>query len=198
MTTNFRTGDDQPPVRDVVVLVHGIRDFARWQAPIRDTLMRSGFIVEPTNFGRFSLVKFLTPVPFFRHWAMREVSDQIKIVKQHNPASRISFIAHSFGTYVIAHLIKRNFDLGAHRIIFCGSVVPHTFRFQDYQGRFHGNILNEVGTRDVWPAMAHLITWGYGGSGTYGFRRPLVRDRWHNGAGHGYFLSAAFCDGNAT
>jgi hypothetical protein len=32
-----------------------------------------------------------------------------------------------------------------------------------------------------------------GSAGTYGFRRPLVRDRWHNGARHGFFLDSEFC-----
>jgi hypothetical protein len=180
-------------IHDVVVMVHGIRDFALWQATIGPTLRQAGFAAEPTNYGRFSLVKFLAPVPFFRRWAINEVWEQIRIVKQQYPGARMSFIAHSFGTYVVAHLIKRNFDLGAHRIIFCGSVVSHRFRFQDYQGRFAGSILNEVGTQDIWPAMAQSMTWGYGSAGTYGFRRPLVHDRWHNGAGHGYFLKPDFC-----
>jgi hypothetical protein len=54
-------------------------------------------------------------------------------------------------------------------------------------------IINEVGTRDIWPAMAESVTTGYGSAGTYGFNRPLVRDRWHNGAAHGFFLDANFC-----
>src|SRR5262249_29519767 len=66
-------------------------------------------------------------------------------------------------------------------------------RFQDFQGRFTGFILNEVGIRDIWPALAESVTWGYGSAGTYGFRRPLVYDRWHNGARHGYFLTPQFC-----
>jgi hypothetical protein len=102
-------------------------------------------------------------------------------------------IAHSFGTFVISHLMKEEFDLKFHRIIFCGSVVPYNFSYEQIQDRFVAPILNEVGTRDIWPALAESITSGYGSAGTYGFRRPLVRDRWHNGAGHGYFLDAAFC-----
>jgi hypothetical protein len=184
---------DAKVAQDVVVLVHGIRDFALWQASIRATLERDGFAVEPTNYGRFNLVKFLAPIPFFRRWAIGEVWEQIRIVKQRHPGARLSLIAHSFGTYVVAHLIRRNFDLGAHRIIFCGSVVSYRFRFQDYQGRFEGDILNDVGTQDIWPALAQSVTWGYGSAGTYGFRRPLVHDRWHNGAGHGYFLRPEFC-----
>ena len=37
------------------------------------------------------------------------------------------------------------------------------------------------------------MTWGYGSAGTYGFRRPRVRDRWHSDAGHGFFLDPGFC-----
>jgi hypothetical protein len=89
--------------------------------------------------------------------------------------------------------MKEGFDLRFHRIIFCGSVVPYNFDYEQIQNRFVAPILNEVGTRDIWPAVAESITSGYGSAGTYGFRRPLVRDRWHNGAGHGYFLDARFC-----
>ena len=175
------------------MLVHGIRDYALWQSRIRSELEAAGFVVEPTNYGRFGLVQFLAPVPFFRRWAISQIGEEIRIIKQSYPGARFSIIAHSFGTYIIASLIKKTFDLNASRIIFCGSVVSYRFRFQDYEGRFVAPILNEVGTRDVWPAIAQSVTWGYGSAGTYGFRRPLARDRWHNGAGHGHFLVAGFC-----
>ena len=102
-------------------------------------------------------------------------------------------IAHSFGTFVIAHLIRKDFAIKFHRVIFCGSVVQYGFPFEQIQERFSKPIINEVGTRDIWPAIAESVTIGYGSAGTYGFRRPLVRDRWHNGARHGYFLDPAFC-----
>jgi hypothetical protein len=62
-----------------------------------------------------------------------------------------------------------------------------------FADRFATPILNEVGARDAWPAIAESVTWGYGSAGTYGFRRPRVRDRWHPGARHGYFLDPKFC-----
>jgi hypothetical protein len=177
----------------VVILVHGIRDFALWQNEIRSALNKAGFIAEPVNYGRFNLIQFLTPIPYFRSWAVKQVWEDIRILKSTYPGVKLSFIAHSFGTYIISYLIRENFDLNANRIIFCGSVVSYGFRFQDFQDRFTRPILNEVGTRDVWPAIAESVTWGYGSAGTYGFRRPLVRDRWHNGAGHGFFLTSNFC-----
>ena len=177
----------------VVLLVHGIRDFALWQNSIRRTLEQHGFIVEPLNYGRFNLIKFLLPIPFFRRTAIEAIKKQIRIVVQNNPAAQISVIAHSFGTYVVSSVIREEFGMKFSRVIFCGSVVPHSFAYEQAQGRFAAPILNEVGTRDVWPAIAESVTLGYGSAGTYGFRRPLVRDRWHNGAKHGFFLSRDFC-----
>jgi hypothetical protein len=178
---------------DVVVLIHGIRDYALWQNTIRSTLEEAGFKVEPTNYGRFNLIKFLLPIWFFRRQAIEDVWKQIRVVAQNNRNRPISIIAHSFGTFVVSHLMEEGFDLEFHRIIFCGSVIPYKFEFEQLQDRFSAPIINEVGTRDIWPAVAESVTTGYGSAGTYGFRRPLVRDRWHNGAGHGYFLKADFC-----
>lgn len=177
----------------IVILVHGIRDFALWQDSIRSTLEDAGFAVEAINYGRFNLVEFLLPFSYFRNRAVATVWRQIRIVRQNNPQARISVVAHSFGTFVISHLMKENFDIEFYRIVFCGSVVAYDFEFEQIQNRFSPPILNEVGTRDVWPAIADSVTWGYGSAGTYGFRRPLVRDRWHNKARHGYFLDRVFC-----
>jgi hypothetical protein len=178
----------------VIVLVHGIRDFALWQNSIRSTLERHDLKVESTNYGRLNLLQFLVPFEHFRERAISEVWNQIRIVKQNYPGARISVIAHSFGTYVISHLVQQNFDIRFESIIFCGSVVQYDFPFEQFQDRFAAPIVNEVGTQDVWPAIAESVTRGYGSAGTYGFRRPLVRDRWHNGARHGFFLTPTFCE----
>src|ERR1700675_4439521 len=110
---------------NVVILVHGIRDYALWQSKIRATLKEAGFTAEPTNYGRFNIFQFLMPILFFRRWAIKQVWEQIRIVKKNHPSARLSIIAHSFGTYVVSYLVKRNFDLNADRIIFCGSVVSY-------------------------------------------------------------------------
>jgi nucleoside phosphorylase len=177
----------------VVILVHGIRDFALWQTNVRDSLEKEGFKSESTNYGRFNLIEFLLPFSYFRRKAIDIVWRQIRIVKQNNEGALLSVIAHSFGTYVIARLMQDNFDIKFHRVIFCGSVVRYSFPFEQIQNRFQEPIINDVGTSDIWPGMAESLTTGYGSAGSYGFRRPLVRDRWHNGARHGYFLSAEFC-----
>lgn len=177
----------------VVVLIHGIRDFALWQTEIRQTLRQAGLPAVLTNYGRFDLFRFLIPVPFFRNAAIEKVWNQIEQVRHAHPDAKLSIIAHSFGTYVTANLIQRKFVLKVHRVIFCGSVLPYDFPFEQVSDRFCGPILNEVGTRDVWPALAESGTFGYGSAGTYGFRRPGVHDRWHIGANHSTFLNRQFC-----
>ena len=177
----------------VVILVHGIRDFALWQDTIRLALEEEQFKVEATNYGRLNLIEFLVPGSYFRNRAISTIWNQIQIIQQNNKNALVSVIAHSFGTFVIANLMKEKFNIEFHRVIFCGSIVPYAFPFEHIQDRFTQPIVNEVGTRDVWPAIAESITSGYGSAGTYGFLRPLVRDRWHNGAHHGYFLDSNFC-----
>jgi hypothetical protein len=182
--------------RDLVILVHGIRDIARWQSEIRDTLERHGFLVELTNYDRMNLIEFLLPIPFtyFRRIAIDTVWTQIRHAQSLHPRSRVSIIAHSFGTYIIAELLRSEFDIRFFKVIFCGSVVRYNFPLEQFGTRYNDSILNEVGTADPWPAVAESVTTGYGSAGTYGFRRPGVRDRFHNRAGHGYFLRREFCE----
>src|SRR5947209_17498657 len=154
------------PRTHVVVLIHGVRDFALWQHSVRATLEEEGFSAEATNYGRLNLLEFLMPIGFLRKRAIGTVWRQIRIVRQNNPDADISVIAHSFGTFVLAELMKENFDIKFHRIIFCGSVIPYDFPFEQIQDRFQPPVVNEVGTRDIWPAMAESITFGYGSAGT--------------------------------
>jgi pimeloyl-ACP methyl ester carboxylesterase len=177
----------------VVVVIHGIRDFALWQTNVRQALEAGGLKIELTNFMRLDLVRFLVPLPLFREAAIQKIWKQIEDIRLIYPNARISLIAHSFGTYILAEILRREFTFKAHRVIFCGSVVRYDFPFEQVKERFESPILNEVGTRDVWPAIAESVTWGYGSAGTYGFRRPRVRDRWHNGKNHSAFLNAEFC-----
>jgi hypothetical protein len=178
----------------VVLLVHGIRDYALWQNEIAATLKDRGFIPEPLDYGRYGLLSFLLPIPLFRNFAIRTVRRQMDDVIKQYPNAEISVIAHSFGTWIIAKILQQGFNLKLHRVIFCGSVVPYYFPFEDFSERFDDSIMNEVGDRDPWPALAESMTWGYGSGGTYGFRRPRVVDRWHKGAHHGYFLNSTFCE----
>lgn len=179
--------------RDVIILVHGIRDRALWQSQVRAALRQAGFEVCLTDFGRLDLFRFLVPGPFFRRSAINKVRVQINAVRVLYPECRLSVIAHSFGTYVISNVMMEEFAIVFHRVIFCGAVISPKIAFEQISNRFSPVIMNEIGTSDPWPALARSITWGYGSSGTFGYRQPLVEDRWHESAGHSFFLNSDFC-----
>ena len=171
---------DGPPQEHVGVLIHGIRDFADWQSVIRHTLEANDLKVELTNYMRFDLLRFLAPFKFFRRKVIDNIWLQIEQIKELHPGAKISFIAHSFGTYILSEILQQRFNFQVYKVIFCGSIVRYKFPFQQINKRFSAPVINEVGTKDIWPALAESVTFGYGSSGTYGFRRPYVRDRWHN------------------
>jgi pimeloyl-ACP methyl ester carboxylesterase len=183
------TGHSRP---HLVVLVHGIRTRARWYIDVRDALAAAGFQVSLTNYGRFGLPRFLLPIRYFRERAATDIEGNIREAMEKYGVDRISVIAHSFGTFVIGWILRNRFDIKFTHIIFCGSVLPFRFPFQFLGGQFQ-SLVNEVGTRDIWPILADSVTWGYGSTGAFGFNRPEVFDRHHKGLSHSAFLNADFC-----
>jgi hypothetical protein len=111
-----------------------------------------------------------------------------------DPDAKLSILAHSFGSYIVAEILADRPDIVVHRLAFCGSIVPHNHRFIRQLGpRIRTQVVNDVGSKDFWPALANSVTTGYGQTGTYGFQRPLVTDRRFEGLGHSDFLNPAFC-----
>ncbi len=184
------TSDDA--IEHVVILVHGICTQAEWQAATQQIGSTAGFKIVLTNYGYFDAFRFLLPVSFYRKSAIDRVWTQIKDTKELYPNARVSFLAHSFGSYIVSEILKREFAFKAHLVVFCGSIVKYDFPFEQISGRFTAPLVNEVGTKDPLPALAESVTWGYGAAGTFGFRTPRVQDRWHVGFGHSDFFTPAF------
>jgi pimeloyl-ACP methyl ester carboxylesterase len=180
-------------IEHVVVLVHGIRTHAEWQSALRIEFASVGIVVTPTNYGYFDVVRFLLPLGWLRNRAIVRMRELVDAIRRDYPKAKISFLAHSFGTYVVAHLLQRQRQLNAHRIIFCGSVVPYNFPLEEIGSQFTGQLLNEVSARDPWPVIAKNLTFGYGAVGTQGFNNPRVYDRWHKAFGHSQYLTTLFC-----
>ena len=185
----------------LVILVHGMNTRANWMTELRDTLEDAGFVVGLTSYGHFSPLKFLSPFRSFRQMAVNRVLTDIRTsleVFEHKFGSKpdkMSVISHSFGTYVVARILEDAEDLKWDRVIFCGSVLREDFPLQKVISRFEEPLLNEIGTKDYWPALAESCGWGYGSVGSTGFNRPPVHTRWHSGLKHRDFLTTDFCKG---
>lgn len=183
----------------LVVLVHGINTRALWMGEVKPVLEREGFAVGLTSYGHFGVARFLAPISALRTKAIDRVVSDIRTARRSHKFATgsepklMSVICHSFGTYVIGKILTDYPEFQWHRVIFCGSVVREDFRFDQVLERFKHPLLNEVGTRDFWPAMAESVGWGYGSVGSTGFNRPPVETRWHLGFRHSDFLTEKFC-----
>jgi pimeloyl-ACP methyl ester carboxylesterase len=186
----------------LVILVHGINTLALWMGEVKPALEKAGLAVGSTSYGKFGVPRFLSPFRWMRREAIRRVVSDIKTAKRSHRLTTgsepryTSLIAHSFGTYVVGKILTDHPEFKWHRLIFCGSVVRDDFPFDKVEvlERFEHPLLNEVGTKDYYPALAQSAGWGYGSVGSTGFNRPPVKTRWHKGFRHSDFLTETFCN----
>jgi len=183
------TEQGDPPVRKktspVIVLIHGIRTEARWQKRIAPILSEEDeAVVYPVGYDRQNVFQFLLPGPTRRR-AIAKILWRLDKAIDDNPGRELVIIAHSFGTYCLLEILKENPRIKPVRVLFCGSVVERNFRWDLLKQ--NPLIVNECGNRDIWPAFARSSTWGYGASGTFGFKTPGVVDRYHDVSHSGYF-----------
>ena len=185
------SAEDRAKISRVVFAVHGIRDFGEWREELRRELEKKGIELVKVTYGYFDLLRFLFPFALFRRAVIAKVARQVRSAQRAFPNARFSYIAHSFGTYVVANMLLDDPWFQADRIIFCGSVLKYDWPLSQLRSNYEPPLLNEVGSKDLWPSVAASVTWGYGAAGSLGFNQPNVRDRWHVG-GHSLFLTADF------
>lgn len=171
---------------EIIVLIHGIRTQAEWQNMVAAELTTPTTEVWPLKYEFFDAFRFWLPFGSRR----RPVGDmlrELRRIKSENPEAMLSVIAHSFGTYVIGRILRDETDIRLHRLVLCGSVLPRRFRWDIVGDRIATHVVNDCGTWDAWPVLAQSSSFGYGASGTFGFGRYRVRDRFHNFKHSGFF-----------
>lgn len=168
----------------LVLLVHGIRTEAEWQGMVKAKMQRDELThVEPIKYGYFDAIRFWCPL--WRKKPIKEVLYKIQHAIFEHKDSEVIIIAHSFGTYAITKIMEENPSIRPARIIYCGSIVKRNFRW-DKLARCP-KIINDCGSRDIWPIRATFFSWGYGPTGTFGFGFPGIEDRFHDFEHSDYF-----------
>lgn len=185
-TENQRTDPSLP----LVVFVHGIRTEGEWIHRIRKILEPKHCVAEAAGYAFFSIFRFL--IPGLRSWAVNTVHRKIKHAIAHHAGRDLILVAHSFGTYCVTKILENDPDIQPVRMLFCGSIVDQQFEWNRLRqfpksGSGYVWVVNECGTRDIWPALAHSMTWGYGNSGSGGFQIAGVFDRRHDLPHSGFF-----------
>jgi hypothetical protein len=182
---------DNTTIKEVVLLVHGIRDFAEWEQKVSPILERIPYTrVPPLSYGRFDAFRFWFPF-WTREAPVKKLLWRIRSARDRFSTAKLSVIAHSFGTYAIGKILRENPDIRLHRLILCGAILPSEFRWDQIRHSVETEIINDCGIRDIWPVLAQSTTFGYGPSGRFGFGTPGVRDRYHD-FGHGGFFEDSF------
>ncbi|MCA0275239.1 MAG: hypothetical protein LCH86_04460 [Proteobacteria bacterium] len=187
------------PETPVVLLIHGIRTAAWWQSRIAWVIeQQTAATVIPIKYGYFDILRFWCPLGLCRSGPIEKLRQQIEGVANTYKDRPLIIFAHSYGTYALTRVIDQNPFFRFDRVILCGSIVPSTYDWRKVHDQIKGDekrdaVVNECGTRDIWPVLAQSITWGYGATGTYGFGTFNVRDRFHNLA-HSEFFSNEFVE----
>jgi hypothetical protein len=180
----------KPKVEHIVLLIHGILTDAVWQERVAAELnLLPRVEAHPIGYGFVELLMFWCPW-FTRNIALRIIEKKVRLAISLSPGAKVSVIAHSFGTYCIFRLLNEKADLRFFRVILCGSIVSDRYPWDHVQLRVEETIINDCGTRDFWPAAAKSLTFGYGATGTFGFKSPGIRDRYHDFNHSGFFDEA--------
>jgi hypothetical protein len=173
--------------------VHGalIRDQGEWMDMVKVRLENADITVQPIDFEFFDSVRFMTGIGV--GGVINRVLAKVRTAKADNEGAELLIIAHSFGTYIASCILRDHPDIRCSRAIFCGSVVPRTFRFDKVA--HCPRIVNECGGRDIWPVIAQGFScwYRYGAAGVWGLRASRIDDRFHD-FGHSDYLVAEFVD----
>ncbi len=166
-------------IKLVVLLVHGIRDFAEWQESLTQAVqdVEPNSAVIPVQYGYFNAFQFLQPLQ--RRRASRVFVDRYIQTRLKYPSDIVAIAAHSNGTYAVARAIKDYQYVVADRLYMAGSVLPKRFKWSDYEKQV-GRIRNDVANSD-WPVgilcqALKWLDWRIGTAGFRGFDDAFVED----------------------
>jgi pimeloyl-ACP methyl ester carboxylesterase len=156
-----------------VFLLHGIKTRGKWEKDVSPLLSARGLIPVPLDFGNFG-ARHLVWRPSRkkkRQWLLAEYSMQCDRLQCQSP----SIVAHSFGCYLVASLLKKYSQVRFDRIIFCGSIVHPAYPWASLAANGQvKSVLNQYGGEDFW---AWVVQWGVedaGPSGYSGFTKPAA------------------------
>ncbi len=188
----WKSGSFQSRTKQIVILIHGIRTHANWQPLVRRVLQEIPETrVIPLKYGYFDAFRFWCPL-FTRKAPIEDIRREIQNARNENLDAEVSVIAHSFGTYIISQILLENPDLRLKHLVLSGSIIPRPYRWDYIKARIKTPVINDYGTRDIWPVLAQSLSWGYGDTGRHGFGRgAAITDRGHNYK-HSDFFNEAF------
>jgi pimeloyl-ACP methyl ester carboxylesterase len=121
--------DEDPTVRHMIYLMHGIRDYGKWTDRLREAIEdrpthdSEAIKVVNEKYGYFPMGPFL--LYWDRQKYVRQFMDEYtENIAQYPNVKRFDFVGHSNGTYILASALQHYETLKVNRVFFAGSVVP--------------------------------------------------------------------------
>jgi Leucine-rich repeat (LRR) protein len=186
----------EPRKRKVVVTVHGIRTYGKWQTRLEKLIVEEDGTID-ANFnhycyGYFTIFSFV--IPFLRSIAVKKFRDRFQLLIDSNKDAEVIIFAHSFGTYLSINAINMMTGIKPGQIplvVLCGSVLPPDFDFAHLVGadRKISRLYNECGIFDNVLALTLLLPGiGPGGRlGFHGFQSSQIQNRYYKLSHSGFF-----------
>jgi hypothetical protein len=207
----FASMDEEPHARERFLLQGGARRTIPWLIAVHG-MNTTGAWQEEFNWRIATKYKYSAPVAIYKYgivrpavmltWRQRQLlrglGDRILALIGHAEAagfsSRPDVIAHSFGTWLIGHLLasddERYRRVSFGRIILTGCILRPDFDWEALirAGRLEA-VLNHYGTRDLPARLAHYFIPDSGPSGRIGFVGDGAFDVAEEGWGHSAFFA---------
>jgi hypothetical protein len=177
-----------------ILTLPGIRTYGQWQNRFRTLLEGEGSTAQIIhfNYGVFSLISYILPfLRWIKVWRFRRY---LKSLARTHPDARIDIVAHSFGTYIVGHSLKRLASKGPveiHTVILAGSVLKLSFPWNDLIAKkVVKRVVNDCGTQDNILLVSQLFVLLTGMAGRVGFTGFLdehFKNRFYEFGHGGYF-----------
>ena len=182
------------PGRDVawVLVLHGMNTTGAWQEELSWSIANTYERTVPVFIYKYGRVR---PGVFLR-WRQRQLVKELhqkveKLRATYGAASSAQpdVLAHSFGSWLIGHVLMDDPELRFGRVVLAGSILRPDFDWVSVTQRGQVEaVLNHCGGQDRWVPLAKLVIPDAGPSGTKGFLDPGVINRIEPDFGHSSFF----------
>ncbi|MEB8284494.1 hypothetical protein OKT24_01745 [Aeromonas veronii] len=172
------------------ISVHGIRTLGHWQNTLEGTLLNntSDITFKKYRYNYYSALQLL--IPSSRSKIIDDFAKKLTEMVCEYPNSKITLIAHSFGTYITIKALEAipiDLSLTIERVVLVSSVLKPNYDWS-YVNMKHNieSINNECGFNDNILILSHFFSHDMGMAGRVGFTGMNIKNRFFKG-GHDFF-----------
>lgn len=159
----------EPDVRNVVFVIHGIRDRGYWTQKIARAIKKEAQAARgdkktldwrslTPSYGYFAMAPFV--LPWVRRWKTGWLMERYAEAKARYPNAEFHYVGHSNGTYLLARALQDYPAARFNRIVFAGSVVRRSYRWTslmpDHVADAHGA---DAGREGAKPRVRQVLNY---------------------------------------